>query len=85
MTTWQSTQGFLDDFRGGPASMRWRGAHSRSLFAIRAPLWRVATPLRIRESSPLTLVVSQLVWVWSLSRKGNSYNAKSTLLTIEWE
>lgn len=42
-------------------------------------------PWRIRESSPLALVVLQLVWVRSLTRKLNIYNAKFSLLTIEWE
>jgi hypothetical protein len=32
-----------------------------------------------------TLMVSRLVWVLSPSRKLNSYNANSNLLTIEWE
>lgn len=31
------------------------------------------------------LVVSQLVWIRSLNKKLNSYNANSSLLTIEWE
>lgn len=36
-------------------------------------------------SRGLPLVVSQLVRVRGLSRKLNSYNANSSLLTIEWE
>ena len=31
------------------------------------------------------LVVSRLVWVRSVSRKPNIYNAISNQLTIEWE
>lgn len=37
------------------------------------------------SSRGLTPLVSQLVWVQSLSRKVSSYNANSSLLTIEWE
>jgi hypothetical protein len=60
-------------------------AFSRRSFMMRARLWREGPPYRIRESSPLGLVVSQLVWVWRAGGKPNNYNANSSLLTIEWE
>jgi len=60
-------------------------AFSRTSFMIRAFSWRGGSLFRIRESSAHTLVVSKLVWTWSLSGKPNSYNANSNQLTIEWE
>ena len=77
---------FLDDFRGGPASLRWeRGTFSRSLFAIHARLLHELPPYRIRESSLLSLMVSQLLLVWFQGEKSNNYNSISHQLTIEWE
>ena len=60
-------------------------AFSRRLFMMRVRLWRTGSPYRIRESSGFTLVVSQLVWTWSVGGKFNDYNANSNQLTIEWE
>jgi hypothetical protein len=60
-------------------------AYSRHSFMMRARLWRGRPPYRIRESSALTLVVSQLVRAWSMRGKPNTYNANSNPLTIEWE
>jgi hypothetical protein len=50
-----------------------------------ARLWQEGSLYRIHESSGLTLVVSQLVWIRGQSGKPNNYNANSNLLTIEWE
>ena len=58
---------------------------SRTSFMTRARLWWEGPPFRIRESSLLGLVVSQLVWAWSVDEKFNNYNANSIQLTIEWE
>lgn len=52
---------------------------------MRGRLWRAGSLQRIRESSALTLVVLQLVWIRGLSGKSNTYNANSNRLTIEWE
>lgn len=50
-----------------------------------ARLLRVAMLERIWKASPLTPVISQLVWGQSLTRKFNSYNVQFDILTIEWE
>ena len=52
---------------------------------MRARLWREGSLYRIHESSALNLVVSQLVWTWSVGGKFNDYNACLSQLTIEWE
>ena len=51
---------------------------------MHARLLREGSPFRIHESSGLTLVVSRLVWTWSVGGKFNNYNANSNQLTIEW-
>ncbi|MFG1192847.1 hypothetical protein [Xanthobacter flavus] len=48
-----------------PKSDLFWSAFSRRSFMMRARLWQEGPPYRIRESSALTLVVSQLVWTWS--------------------
>jgi hypothetical protein len=52
---------------------------------MRVRMWWEGPSYRIRESSALTLVVSQLVWTWSAGGKSNNYNVISNPLTIEWE